>query len=118
MTTQEREKRIAIFFAGCIKRFDFANVTYNEAWEYFIQSEAYRSIPEADEPEPMPQQPDRDGWIQVGERTIGEGVDDLLVTDGVNVDIGWYDGDNFRCHHDIEPTHWMRLPDPPKTEKP
>ena len=59
-------------------------------------------------------------WIECSER-MPEELDDVLVTDGDNIEIKWWDGDDWDswvernsniCSDDV--THWMPLPEPPE----
>lgn len=59
-------------------------------------------------------------WIKCSER-MPDDFEDVLVTDGANVEVMWRDCDGFRdcwaprnSNIDIDDvTHWMPLPEPP-----
>lgn len=60
-------------------------------------------------------------WIKCSERMPGD-FEDVLVTDGGNVEVMWWDCDGFwDCwaprYSNIssdDVTHWMPLPEPPE----
>ena len=60
-------------------------------------------------------------WIKCSER-MPEKLDDVLVSDGDNVEVMWRDCDGFwdcwaprNSNIDIDDvTHWMPLPEPPE----
>jgi hypothetical protein len=72
--------------------------------------------------------------IETAPKTDSDGYSiDILVTDGQDVDVAFYDAEGiWRCGHPrkpgwasrtdhdgyehaaLEPTHWMPLPEPPK----